>query len=453
MKVEVDSVNPPALSWVVIVGRPNVGKSTLFNRILGKRDAIVDDQPGVTRDVLFRQADWCGKYFTLADTGGVFGPGEDPFSQIIQQQIERAARHAAVILFLVDGQTGPVPLDHDIALFLRRLDKPIVTVVNKVDAPQHEAAVMASFYELGLTDLHAVSALHGTGIGDMLDAVAAYIPDEGILAEPPALPAIAILGRPNTGKSTLLNTLCGSERSIVSPIPGTTRDPVDTEVEVNGKRYLLIDTAGIRRRGKTGQGLEHYTLIRSQQALERCDLALLLIDAQEGLTETDAKVFGLAKDAGKAAIILVNKWDLVEKDERTTGAYAKAIRERIPFLHYAPLEFISALTRLRVQRIFPHVERILEQYHSRAATADLNALLEKLLSRNPPPLHKGRTPRIYYWTQVGTAPPTFVAFANDPKAIHFSYQRFLINQLYETFGLEGTPVRLYFKKRESRKIR
>jgi len=216
---------------------------------------------------------------------------------------------------------------------------------------------------------------------------------------------------------------------------------------------LLIDTAGIRRRGKTARGLEHYTLIRSQQALERCDLALLLIDAQEGLTETDAKVFGLAKDAGKAAIILVNKWDLIEKNEKTTGAYAKAIRERIPFLHYAPLEFISALTRLRVQRIFPHVERILEHFHTRVSTSVLNGMLEKILSRNPPPLHKGRSPRIYYWTQVAAAPPTFVAFVNDPKAIHFSYHRYLINQLYETFDLEGTPIRLYFKKREGRKIR
>jgi len=448
-----ESGKPPVLSWVVIVGRPNVGKSTLFNRILGKRDAIVDDQPGVTRDVLFRLADWNGKCFTLADTGGVFGPDVDPFSKIIQEQIEMTARNAAVILFLVDGQTGPVPLDHEIALFLRRLDKPIVTVVNKVDSPKQEAAVLASFYELGLTDLYAVSALHGTGIGDMLDAVTAHLPDERFMAGTSRLPGIAIIGRPNTGKSTLLNTLCGSPRALVSPIPGTTRDPVDTEVEVNGKRYLLIDTAGIRRRGKTAQGLEHYTLIRSQQALERCDLALLLIDAQEGLTETDAKVFGLAKDAGKAAIILVNKWDLIEKNEKTTGAYAKAIRERIPFLHYAPLEFISALTRLRVQRIFPHVERILEHFHTRVSTSVLNGMLEKILSRNPPPLHKGRSPRIYYWTQVAAAPPTFVAFVNDPKAIHFSYHRYLINQLYETFDLEGTPIRLYFKKREGRKIR
>jgi GTPase len=300
---------------------------------------------------------------------------------------------------------------------------------------------------MGFDTLFPISAIHGTGTGDLLDAIVDHLPEGIPLEELPACPGIAIIGRPNVGKSTLLNSLCGSERSIVSPIAGTTRDPVDTEIEVNGKRYLLIDTAGIRRRGKMSQGVDRYCLMRAEEALHRCDLALLMIDALEGLTESDAKVFGLTQDAGKAAIILVNKWDGVEKDEKIRIKFAKQIRERMPFLHFAPIEFISSLTRLRLTRIFPHVERILIHFYRRVPTAELNQLLEKILNRHPPPIHKGRSPKIYYWTQVTAAPPTFVAFVNDPPAVHFSYQRYLINQLYETFGFEGTPLRLLLKKR------
>lgn len=437
---------------VVIVGRPNVGKSTLFNRIIGRREAIVDDQPGVTRDCKYRIADWNGKRFYLVDTGGFFGPEDDPFNADIQRQIEIAAREAILLLFILDGQTGPTPLDHEAIDLLRRLHKPILAVVNKVDSPSWENELALPFYELGLDSMFPISALQGLGVGDLLDEIVSYIPDDALeWEEPPRLPGVALLGRPNVGKSTLLNSLCGSERAIVSPVPGTTRDPVDTEIEVLGKRYLLIDTAGVRRRGKMGQGLELFTLVRGKEALERCDVALLMIDGIEGLTETDAKVFSLASDAGKAAIILVNKWDAVEKDENTAGTYAKIIRDRVPFLKYAPIEFISAQTHQRLQRIFPHVERILENYRRRIPTAELNDLLESILKQNPPPVHKGRSPNIYYWTQVSAGPPTFVAFTSEPKAIHFSYERHLINRLYESFDFEGTPIRLIWKKRGGRR--
>ncbi|MGC9326598.1 MAG: ribosome biogenesis GTPase Der [Candidatus Hinthialibacter sp.] len=447
-----NSVSTPGCS-VVIVGRPNVGKSTLFNRIIGRRDAIVDDQPGVTRDSKRRKADWNGKAFNLVDTGGFFGPEEDPFNADIQRQIEIAAREAAVLLLVLDGKSGPSPADHEALDLLRRLHKPILAVVNKVDSHERENEYTLPFYELGLDYFFPVSALQGTGVGDLLDEIVQHLPEEAAeWEEPIPIPGIALLGRPNVGKSTLLNSLCGADRSIVSPVPGTTRDPVDTEIEVNGKRYLLIDTAGVRRRGKMSQGIEHYTLVRSKEALDRCDVALLMIDGIEGLTETDAKVFSLANDAGKASILLVNKWDAVDKNENTAGAFAKAIRDRIPFLKYAPIEFISALTQKRIQRIFPHIERILENYQRRVPTAELNDLLDAILQRHPPPVHKGRSPSIHYWTQVSAAPPTFVAFTNEPKAIHFSYERYLMNRLYESFDFEGTPIRLVWKKKGGRRI-
>ena len=393
-----------------------------------------------------------GKGFWLVDTGGFFGPDDDPLSPVVQEQIERTARTASVLIMILDAQTGPTPLDRDVLDLLRRFHIPIVAAVNKVDNPAAEWELIAPFYELGFSEIFPISAMHGTGTGDMLDAVVEYLPDDAPF-EPEPIPGIAIIGRPNVGKSTLLNGLCGTDRSIVSPIAGTTRDPVDTEIEVNGKRYLLIDTAGIRRRGKMSQGLDRYSLLRAKKALDRCDLALMLINAEEGLTESDARVFGLAQDAGKAAIILVNKWDLVEKDQDSAGTFAKNVRDEVPFLHYAPIEFISALTKKRIHRIFPHVEEILDNYYFRVPTAELNTLLEGILQRHPPPVHRGQAPRIYYWTQVSAGPPTFIAFVSDPKAIHFSYQRYLINRLYETFEFKGTPLRPFLKtagKRETK---
>ncbi|RJP34253.1 MAG: ribosome biogenesis GTPase Der [Candidatus Omnitrophota bacterium] len=434
-------------SIVVIVGRPNVGKSTLFNRIIGHREAIVDDQPGVTRDSKYRKAEWNGKSFLVVDTGGFFGPEEDPLTAVVQHQIEITARNASLLLFLLDAKAGPTPTDHEILDFLRRLHIPILVVANKTDNPKCEAEWIAPFYELGVEKIFPISAIQGLGIGDLLDVVADHLPESEIIDSAIDIPGVAILGRPNVGKSTLLNSLCGEERAIVSPIAGTTRDPVDTEIVVDDQHYLLIDTAGIRRRGKMSQGLDRYSLVRAEEALKRCHIALLMIDGSQGLTESDAKVFGLAKDAGKAALILVNKWDTVEKDEKTSGAFAKLIREQMPFLKFAPIEFVSALTKQRLHRIFPKVKQILVQYHHRVPTAELNRLLEEILTRQPPPIHKGRAPRIYYWTQAAVAPPTFVIFSNEPKAIHFSYERYLINRLYETFGFEGTPIRLIFKKR------
>lgn len=450
MNEQVLKDNASRQATVVIVGRPNVGKSTLFNRLIGEREAIVDDQPGVTRDAKYRIADWNGKTFYVVDTGGFYGPDEDPLTPFVQEQIERTARTASVLLFVLDGHDGPSPLDYEILKFLRRLKIPILAAVNKVDNPRLEDQVVASFYELGIDQFCPISAIHGTNVGDLLDMVVSYLPEDAHVERPAKIPGIAILGRPNVGKSTLLNSLCGEQRSIVSPIAGTTRDPVDMEIEVNEKRYLLIDTAGIKRRGKMHQGLDYLSLLRAENALDRCDIALLLIDGIEGLTETDAKVFGLTQKAGKAAIILVNKWDAVEKDEKTAIEYTRRIRENVPFLHYAPIEFISAMTKQRIHRIFPHVEKILESYFSRVPTGELNRLLEQILERNPPPIHKGRTPRIYYWTQVSVAPPTFVAFTSEPKAIHFSYERFLINKLYETFTFEGSPIRLFWRKRGGR---
>ncbi|MBI1389706.1 MAG: ribosome biogenesis GTPase Der [bacterium] len=439
------------LPTVAVIGRPNVGKSTLFNRILGKREAIVDDQPGVTRDLKFRPTDWNGAAFQIVDTGGIFGSEDDPFTHVIQEQIERAVIDAAALIFVVDGQTGPTPIDHDIADFLRRLGKPVICAINKIDNPAKDEETAALFFELGLDGFYPISSSHGYGIGDLLDAIVDHLPEKHDPAAIPEIPGLAILGRPNVGKSTLLNALCGHERAIVSPIQGTTRDPVDTEIEINGKPYLLIDTAGIRRRGKMSQGLDRYALLRNQAALERCQLAILMIDAVEGLTETDAKVFRLAHEAGKAAMILVNKWDLVEKETNTASDYSKVIRKEIPFLHYAPIEFVSALTKQRVQRVFPNVERILEQYFFRVPTGELNRLMEGILAKNPPPASKGRAPRMYYWTQAAVAPPTFVVFVSDPRAIHFSYERFLMNRLYETFDFTGSPIRLIFRKREQTK--
>lgn len=439
---------------VVIVGRPNVGKSTLFNRIIGERAAIVDDQPGVTRDSKHRQADWNGKIFTLVDTGGFFGPEEDPITPYVQEKIEIAIQDAAVLLFVLDGKDGPTADDYEILTFLRKQRVPMVAAINKIDNPSMDHEVMAVFYEMGIPEFFPISSSHGMGVGDLLDQIVSFLPAFSLEEEEelPKIPGIAILGRPNVGKSTLLNALCGYSKSIVSPIAGTTRDPVDTEITVDGKPYLLIDTAGVRRRGKMSQGLDKFSMIRAEEALRRCDVALLLIDGIEGLTDTDAKVFSIAHDAGKAVIILVNKWDAVEKDNATAGAFAKKIREDVTFLKYAPIEFISAMTKQRVHRIFPHIEKILENYYRRVPTGELNRLLEEIMSKQPPPVHKGKLPRIYYWTQVAVAPPTFVAFTNEPEAIHFSYERFLINRFYDTFDFEGTPIKIIWKKRKQRRM-
>ncbi len=445
------------LPLVVIVGRPNVGKSTLFNRLIRKRVAIVDDQPGVTRDRLYRPTTWNGKSFLLTDTGGFFGPDEDPLSPGVQEQIEEAAKYAEVLCMVVDGSEGPTGLDQDTADRIRRLSKgrkgkeiKVVVAVNKCDNPSVDYST--AFYELGFKDVVPVSAIHGYGTGNLLDLLVAPLPLSELPDEEDDIPGIALLGRPNVGKSTLLNALCGEKRSLVSTIPGTTRDPVDTLIEWEGKLFRIIDTAGIRRRGKMSQGLDRYSLMRGKAALARANAALLLIDGSEGPTESDAKVFSIAHDMGRAAVLLVNKWDAVEKDTQTAGATVKKIREMMPWLNYAEVQLISALSGQRLQRIFPCIEQALENHKRRIPTAELNRALETFIAKKPPPSRHGRIANIYYWTQANSTPPTFILFVNDPERIHFSYQRYLINQLYETFDFQGTPLRLIVRARRSRDV-
>ena len=441
------SVPIAALPSVVVIGRPNVGKSTLFNRLVGRRDAIVDDQPGVTRDLKARPVSWNTRDFLLIDTGGLFGPDDDPFSPAIQAKIEDVIDDASVLLLLFDAHDGPTPVDHEVMEWLRRLRKTLVCAVNKVDDPRRMDLV-APFYELGCGELHPISSMHGTGTGDLLDCVIELLPPPVEMPEYENVSGIAIVGRPNVGKSTLLNRLVGHERAIVSPIPGTTRDPVDTLIEFDGDRYLLIDTAGIRRRSKMSQGLDRYALLRGKEAIERSDVALLLIDAVEGLTETDAKVFSYAHDAGKAAVVIVNKWDTVERSPGASGAFIKRLREEIPFLSYAPVMFISAQTGYHAHKIFPEIQRVLVGHRLRPSTAELNNLLEEILIRRPPPSKRGREVRAYYWTQVAISPPTVVLFVNDPDLVHFSYRRYLTNRLYEKFDFYGTPIHLILRERK-----
>ena len=436
-----------AMPSVAIIGRPNVGKSTLFNRLVGRQDAIVDDQPGVTRDAKERTASWNGRDFILVDTGGLFGPEDDPFSAVIQAKIEEVISEADILLLMLDAQDGPTPMDHQVMDFLRKSRRKTIVVVNKLDNPSR-LDLVAPFYELGCETLFPISSMHGTGTGDLLDEIVANLPPPVEIPAYEDVPAISIVGRPNVGKSTLLNRLVGRDRSIVSSIPGTTRDPVDTLVEYEGQRYLLIDTAGIRRRAKMHQGLDRYALMRGEEAIERSDVALLMIDGAEGLTETDARVFSYAHDAGKAAVILVNKWDVAERTKVTGDAFLKKLREVMPYLSYAPVLFVSAETGYHVQRIFPEIRRVLEGHQLRPSTSDLNDLLKEILLRHPPPSKKGRESKAFYWTQVAVQPPTIVLFVNDPDLIHFSYRRFLVNRLYERFAFYGTPIRLLLRARK-----
>ncbi len=441
-------VSVSGLPVVVIIGRPNVGKSTLFNRIIQRRDAIVDDQPGVTRDIKERPATWNGRDFLLVDTGGLFGPDEDPLSSVIRSKIEDVAQDADILLFVLDAKDGPTPVDHEIANWLRRTGRPVISAVNKVDNPSR-LDLAAPFYELGLDNLFTVSSSHGTGTGDLLDEIVERLPPPREVPDYGDAPCISIVGRPNTGKSTLLNRLVGQERAIVSPVPGTTRDPVDTLVHYAGKPYVLIDTAGIKRRSKMHRGLERYALLRGKEAIERSDVALLLVDGVEGLTESDARVFSHAHDSGKASIIIVNKWDVVNRESDSSGGFVKRIREAMPFLSYAPILFVSALTGYHVGKIFPEVERVLVGARLRPKTAELNRLLEEILLHHPPPSRKGRQVSAYYWTQVAAGPPTIVLFVNNPDLVHFSYRRYLINRLYERFDFYGTPIRLILRSHKS----
>ena len=436
---------------VAIVGRPNVGKSTFFNRVTRTKDALVDNFPGVTRDRHYRDATWDEVEFTLVDTGG-FTEG-DEFSGGIRFQILQAIEDADVIVLLLDGKGGISPFDRDIVELLRITDKPVFYAVNKIDGAEQESQV-SDFYSLGIEPLFPISAEHRYGVHDFLDALVAGISaiDKGPGQETAeGTIGLAVVGRPNVGKSSLINRILGEERHLVSDRPGTTRDAIDSLCQVDGKAYLLIDTAGIRRKGKVTRKIEKFSIIKALRSLDRCDVALIVLDASEGITEQDISIAGYAFERGCGCIFLLNKWDLLEKDTHTVKKYLDELRMQAKFLRFAPAMTISALTGLRVAKIFKWVDDVYDQYAQRIGTGQLNRILETSLAKNPPPLHRGKPIKFYYSTQVTARPPTIVCFVNYPEAVHFSYKRFLINQIREQAGLDKTPIRILFRQREGRK--
>jgi GTP-binding protein len=451
---------------VALVGRPNVGKSTLFNRLAGERLAIVNDIPGTTRDRIVAEAEWNDRPFDVIDTGGIDPThgGKTPLSidsadfiPEIRSQALMAVSDADAVLFINDGASGITPPDREVAEILRRYQKtvdgqlwpPIFVVVNKCENAKQRSAA-AEFYELGLGDPYPLSAIHGTGTGDLLDALVAAFPPQVETEEDDSI-KIAIVGKPNAGKSSLLNKLVGKERSIVSPIPGTTRDAIDTHLEVDGLPVTLIDTAGIRRRGKIEVGVEKYSVLRSFKAIERADVVLLMIDAADGITSQDAHIAGFILDAWKSTVVLVNKWDSIEKDSQTMDGYTLHVRKELNFMDYVPILFISALTGQRVDHVLPTALRVQEERMARITTAMLNRLLRDAQDAHPPPSHAGRQLKIYYGSQVRVDPPTFVLHINDPKLFHFSYQRYLENKFREAYGFIGTPIKIIGKGHKEEK--
>lgn len=430
---------------VTLVGRPNVGKSTLFNRLIEERLAIVEDVPGTTRDRIYADARWGGLTLTFVDTGGLLPDSNGDLMASVRDQVEIAIAEAEVIVFLVDAKEGLTATDLDIAALLRRCNKPVILAANKADNESRRQAAV-EFYELGLGDPYPVSALHGTGTGDLLDAILDVVPPEQPEEEAEGV-RIAIVGRPNVGKSLLLNTILGEDRMIVSDKPGTTRDAVDSLVEWDGQPVTLIDTAGIRRRGRIEPGVERYSVIRALRAIQRSDVVLLLIDAVDGITAQDAHIAGYVVEEARGVVIVVNKWDLIEKDSHTMDAYTGEIRQALKFISYAPLVFVSALTGQRVGRALDVALRVQEARSHRAPTGQLNRILRDAALSHSPPSKRGKRLKIYYATQAGTAPPSFVFFVNDPQLLHFSYRRYLGNKLREAFGFEGSPLRLSFRKR------
>ncbi|MBQ3225934.1 MAG: ribosome biogenesis GTPase Der [Clostridia bacterium] len=432
---------------VAIVGRPNVGKSTLFNKIIGERVSIVDDTPGVTRDRIYREAEWCGNKFLLIDTGGIEPKNDDVILKGMRLQAELAIDHADVIIFMVNVGDGLVAADSDVATMLRKSGKPVVVAVNKVDNAGQPPMELYEFYNLGLGDPMPISSIHGLGVGDMLDEVVRQLPASTEDEEEEDTLRVAVVGRPNAGKSSLINRILGEERVIVSDIAGTTRDAIDTRFEKDGIVYTLVDTAGMRKRGKIDDTIERYSVIRSLAAVDRADVCIIVIDATQGVTEQDSKIAGYAHDQGKASIIAVNKWDLVEKETNTMKHFRDRVMEELPFMMYAPVHFISALTGQRVDRLFDLVKYVREQNTMRIKTGMLNDVLNEATSKVQPPSDKGKRLKIYYMTQASTCPPTFVVFVNNKELMHFSYLRYLENQIRGVFGLEGTPVKFIIRER------
>lgn len=430
-----------ALPVVAIVGRANVGKSTLFNRVVGDRVSIVENEPGVTRDRIYSKADWNGKEFHLIDTGGIEMNDADEVVNLIRVQAELAIDEADLIVFLVDGRDGLLTADRDVAEILRKSRKPVVIGVNKLDHPNHLNAVY-EFYELGFDAVFALSAEHGTGTGDLLDEVVQLLPSTTEEDYGEDVIRVALIGRPNVGKSSLINALLGENRVMVSDIAGTTRDAVDTPLELDGQKYVLVDTAGLRRRGRVYENVEKYSVLRALQAIERADVAFVVIDGERGIAEQDKRVAGYALTAGCAIGLIVNKWDAVEKDDKTAHRFEVTLREEFPFMRWAPILFVSALTKQRTQKILPMAKDLAEAHSLRISTGTLNGVVQDVTASVAPPSDKGRRLRIYYATQVAVKPPTFAFFVNDKQLMHFSYERYLENQLRLAFGFEGTPIRI-----------
>ena len=435
---------------VAIVGRPNVGKSMLFNKLTGRRTAIVEDTPGVTRDRIYGLCDWNGRTFDLIDTGGIEPSTDSQMLLFMRRQAEIAIEVADVIIMVTDVRVGMTAADQEVATMLKRSKKPVVVAVNKCDAVGPVNPEVYEFYGLGLGDPIEVSAIHGHGTGELLDFCVEHFPPETEEEVDPDIIKVAIVGKPNVGKTSLLNKILGHERVIVSNVAGTTRDAIDTYYENESGRYLLIDTAGMRRKSKVDDAIERYSNMRSIQAIDRCDVCLILIDANEGVTEQDTKIAGLAHEAGKACIIVANKWDTVEKETKTMDEKTAAIRRDLGFMTYAPVLFISALTGQRVNRLFEAINSVAANSAMRITTGMLNNILEDATARVQPPTDKGRRLKIYYMTQVGVKPPHFVFFCNDARLFHFSYQRYLENQIRAVFGLEGTPIKITVRQKGDR---
>ncbi len=426
---------------IAIVGRPNVGKSTLFNKLVGFRASIVEDKPGVTRDRLYGDGDWLGRQFNIIDTGGIEPATEDVILKDMRWQAELAIDEADVILFLVDGREGLTSADREVAQMLRRSKKPVILVVNKIENYDDVEMKTFEFYELGLGDPFPISAEHGMQIGDLLEFAFGFLPEEEVEEEDDRL-KIAIIGRPNVGKSSLTNKLLGQKRVIVSDIPGTTRDAIDTVLTHNDQEYVIIDTAGMRRKKSIYENVEYYSVIRALRAVDRCDVVLMVFNAAEGVTEQDKRIVGYAHEAGKGLILVMNKWDLIEKDSKTMQALTDKVYNELKFLSYAPIIFISALTGQRVKEIFDVVEFVAEEHAKRVTTGVLNEVIEEAVNMVAPPTDKGKRLKIFYGTQVSIKPPTFILFVNEPELMHFSYLRYLENNLREAFGFNGTSIKL-----------
>ncbi len=435
---------------VAVVGRPNVGKSTLFNALAGENISIVKDTPGITRDRIYADVSWLDKAFTLVDTGGIEPDSKDVILSQMRDQAQIAIDTADVILFLVDVRQGLVDADAKVADMLRRSRKPVVLVVNKVDSFDKLMPDVYEFYNLGIGDPHPISAVNRLGLGDMLEEVVSHFPETAAEEAEDERPRIAIVGKPNVGKSSLINKLLGENRLIVSDIAGTTRDAVDTKISYNGREYIFIDTAGLRRKSKVKEDLERYMIIRTVSAVERADVVVLVIDATEGVTEQDAKIAGIAHDRGKAVIIAVNKWDAVEKDDKTIYRVTEKVRNTLSYMPYAEILFVSAVTGQRLSKLFETIDMVSENHAMRVATGVLNEIMAEAVVLQQPPSDKGKRLKLYYITQVSVKPPTFVIFVNDKELMHFSYTRYIENQIRETFGFRGTPLRFIIRERNEK---